>query len=165
MEMQANYYSYHVTKDGRVFNKWGAELKANSNGRGYSVVNITTAPYTSRTKAVHRLVAEVYLPNPYKLSDVDHVDSNRSNNHIDNLRWLSHGDNIKHSYDSGNRSAVGSNNARAILDEDAVHNICCLIERGWKLTEISRQYCYKYALLTPIKIGVNWKHISKDYSF
>ncbi len=36
---------------------------------------------------VHRIVAETFIDNPKDLSDVDHIDGNRTNNHISNLRW------------------------------------------------------------------------------
>ena len=37
---------------------------------------------------IHRLIALQWIPNPDNLSEVDHIDRNRQNNHIDNLRWV-----------------------------------------------------------------------------
>jgi hypothetical protein len=42
------------------------------------------------TYSVHRLVAKAFLPNPDNLVQVDHIDRNRHNNHVSNLRWVSH---------------------------------------------------------------------------
>lgn len=44
-------------------------------------------------KRVNRLVALSFLDNPKHCSDVDHIDGDRKNNNITNLRWLSHAEN------------------------------------------------------------------------
>ena len=42
---------------------------------------------------IHRLVAEHFIPNPNNLRQVDHIDHDRKNNFIGNLRWVSSRDN------------------------------------------------------------------------
>ena len=53
-----------------------------------------------RTSA-HRLVAEAFIPNPDNLPEVNHIDSNRANNHVSNLEWVTHSGNMKHAYHKG----------------------------------------------------------------
>lgn len=46
---------------------------------------------------LHRAVAITFIPNPNNYTDVDHIDYNRSNNNVNNLRWCSHKENCQHS--------------------------------------------------------------------
>ena len=48
-----------------------------------------------KNKSVHRLVAEAFLPNPDKLPCVHHIDGDRLNNRLDNLKWVSEQENVK----------------------------------------------------------------------
>lgn len=41
-----------------------------------------------KTAKVHRLVAEAFLPNPGELPDVDHINGDRGDNSVGNLRWV-----------------------------------------------------------------------------
>ena len=48
---------------------------------------------------VHRLVAIHFIRNPKKKRTVNHKDWDRTNNHVDNLEWMTDSENVKHSYD------------------------------------------------------------------
>ena len=61
---------------------------------GYERVVLTKDGVRS-TKKVHRLVASAFLGDEKQLS-VNHIDSNRSNNRLENLEWVTHLDNIRH---------------------------------------------------------------------
>lgn len=42
---------------------------------------------------VHRLVAEAFIPHTLQKNEVDHIDGNKENNTLENLRWVSHSEN------------------------------------------------------------------------
>jgi hypothetical protein len=43
--------------------------------------------------SIHRLLAIQYIPNPDNLPEVDHIDRNKQNNDLSNLRWVTHATN------------------------------------------------------------------------
>lgn len=49
----------------------------------------------------HRAVALTFIPNPHNKPEVNHKDMDRSNNHISNLEWVTHAENVQHAYDNG----------------------------------------------------------------
>lgn len=49
----------------------------------------------SKNIDIHRLLALTFIPNPNNLPQVDHIDRNKQNNDLSNLRWVSKQDNMK----------------------------------------------------------------------
>ena len=61
-------------------------------GTGYLQVHLRKKD-VSRQEQVHRLVAMAFLPNPSKKPHVDHIDMDKTNNRVSNLRWCTNQEN------------------------------------------------------------------------
>lgn len=46
---------------------------------------------------IHRLVGAAFLPNPNNYPQINHIDENRTNNHVENLEWCTAKHNLEHS--------------------------------------------------------------------
>lgn len=83
----------------RIFYK-EKEVKGSVDSEGYKVVYLTVKPKKRIIKKVHRLVAEVFIPNPDNLPQVNHKDEDKTNNCINNLEWCT----AKYNANYGNRN-------------------------------------------------------------
>ena len=88
MEIQ-NYPNYLIYPDGRVWSqRRKIFMKPSNHYSGYKLIQFSKEG-TKKTMLVHRLVAIHYIQNPHDYEDVDHIDRDKSNNDISNLRWVS----------------------------------------------------------------------------
>ena len=76
-------------------------LSARYDSRGYSRICIKIHP-KKYWFSVHRLVAEIFIPNPNNYPVINHKDNNPRNNCVDNLEWCTQSYNVKYSYTKGN---------------------------------------------------------------
>lgn len=82
--------SYQISTYGRVKSlKYGKEriLKPSKNSSGYLTVGLSIESRTF-SKAIHRLVAIAFVPNPDNKLQVNHKDENKLNNNVNNLEWV-----------------------------------------------------------------------------
>lgn len=80
---------YQVSNIGRVRNKKARLVTIQFDKDGYCVVKLFHKGNKPK-RFVHRLVAEAFIPNLENKKTVDHIDRNKTNNNVDNLRWATH---------------------------------------------------------------------------
>lgn len=94
---------YLINREGLVWSILsGKFLKAQNNGIGYMQVTLLDYNTPDNKKSqlkVHRLMCLQFLPNPEGLTDVNHKNGIKADNRLENLEWISHSKNVKHSYD------------------------------------------------------------------
>lgn len=100
---------------------------------GYYIAKLNVNNH-SRSIAIHRLVAQAFIPNPNNLPEVNHLDTNRKNNCVDNLEWCTHIDNVQYS------SALGHYKGRC-GELNPNYNNHALSEKYTNNPELAKEKC------------------------
>lgn len=138
------YPNYQVSNMGRVKslektitystnNRWGEceckrfceekILKNYLSKRGYYVVNLSQNGKSTQFK-VHTLVAQAFISNPDNKPQIDHINTIRTDNRVENLRWVTNKENMnnpittkKCSINNNMRNKIGKNhpNSKPVL--------------------------------------------------
>lgn len=87
---------YLISETGEIWDlKKGKELRVYFGGKYPSVC------INGRVRAIHRLLAILFIPNPENKEIVNHVDGNKENFKISNLEWCTRYENTRHALDNG----------------------------------------------------------------
>ena len=92
-----------VSSKGEIFKRYAKNCKTgerndyyeyvqpNTSGSGYLQVGV---PKRKDIVLVHRLVAETFIENPRGCKEVDHINRDKSDNRVENLRWVTREENM-----------------------------------------------------------------------
>lgn len=157
--------NYLINEHGEVFTLDGTRVNDFIN-KNYKCVSVKVGK-KSRPVAVHRLVAETFIPNAdaYKLQ-VNHKDGDRLNNDVSNLEWCSREENINRMIDIGIIDThKGIYNPSAKLTEEQVHEACRLICENNRMTlrEIAFVTGISHETIRSIRSGHSWHYIANQY--
>lgn len=106
---------YAITSCGKVWSYRNQKFLKPLEGKdGYLYVNLTVKRKIKHC-AIHRLVAEAYIPNPENKPQVNHKDENKEHNWINNLEWMTAKENVNY----GTRNArVAEKNSISVYCEE-----------------------------------------------
>jgi hypothetical protein len=129
------------------------------NGAGYFISkekilkpNLTTSGYYSvqfmkdnikKPFTIHRLVATAFL-NKISGFEVNHKDRNKINNNLDNLEFISHSDNIKHTYITGRKKPKKFINGRSLFIIDLETGIFYNLSEFYKQYNVTRKTLHRF---------------------
>lgn len=139
-------YKFHA-KYGRIDNGWFLTFKKHRKhpkwGHLFCSLVRGDGKKPDATVHVHKIVAQLFVPNPERKLHVIHVDGNKKNNHYTNLKWVSQADINYIQYESGKRDPIKE--ARNMRKNGGI--------RDWSRSEI------KKLLRLRDKKNMSWKKI------
>lgn len=167
VKINNEYTDLVVYKSGAIFNlKSGKFVVPHANPAGYMYISY----YWKKKKkmfAVHRLVAQKYIPNPENKPQVNHKDGNKKNNAVTNLEWVTPKENNIHAYSTGLHKAPSGENVHFAKYSAKMVKLACekMAEDKISLYEIERLTGIPHKTLCDIRKGNIWKDISRNYKF
>jgi hypothetical protein len=146
--------AYNSTHPGRV-------LRQSTLSNGYKKVSLSHEGVV-KDRAVHRLVAEAFLPNPDNRAHVNHINADRGDNRLTNLEWCTPAANLAHARALGRWSPAlmqGAKNGGARLTEDDVRRIRALWAAGVQGQKIAAQLGFDRDCVYSVARRRTWKHL------
>ena len=128
--------NYIIHSDGRVWSVRRKKfLKPGINSGGYKLVKLNNKCYN-----IHRLVAEAFIPNPNNLQMVNHINSDKTDNRIENLEWVTARDNTNHFYKSKFPGASFDKRSNKFISQIRHNGIVIFLGRYNSQEEAHQQY-------------------------
>lgn len=100
---------------GKIINKEKI-ISQCTNNHGYKQVCLHKNNKRS-TKKVHRIVAELFIPNPENKPEINHINGDKTDNRVENLEWCTGSENVNHA------CRIGLKKARKVIQLDLNGNL------------------------------------------
>lgn len=151
-----NGFDYQISDCGLIWsNKTNRILKLGIDSQGYAFV-ILRKNNKSHRKSVSRLVAAAFIGEIDEGLVVDHLNSDKLDNRAENLRIVSHSENIKFAHDEKRKK--GTHGYK--YDEKLISEVKWLMQNTeLKINDIKRFFGVSQSLLSSIKDESKWQHV------
>ena len=141
------YEGYQISNFGRVKSfkrhQRGEILKPSLGKIGYLYINLRKNNETKHFY-IHRLVAQAFVPNSFNKPCINHLNGIKTDNRIENLEWVTYGQNLTHAYDKGLRKSKLTSEQVIYIREN--HN-------GLKQNELAELFHVDISLIAAIQTG------------
>lgn len=156
---------YEVSNDGQVRRLAGSPkcrktrtLKLNPTPKGYVVVALSKRGVVTNVE-VHRLVMWAFV-GEQGVSWVNHINGIKVDNHLENLEYVTPGENLKHAYATGLMPPrYGSKNPAARTTESIVREILALYKAGVSRKELRTRFSLSQTTIQGIVTRSSWGHV------
>jgi hypothetical protein len=136
--------NYMISKKGSIYNlRFKKYMKASPNAEGYKYIRLLNNK-VKKYYYVHRLVADHFIKKIPGKNLVNHIDSNRSNNCVDNLEWCTNSENMLHAAKAKREKQKVLNNK--ITVENDKNSDVKDVKNSDEENEVNNNVCFKRAV-------------------
>jgi hypothetical protein len=158
-----NAPDYFATDEGQIIGPSGFSLKP-SIKHGYGYVSLVLENGKKTCQRIHKLILITFVGERKEGQESAHLDGNRRNNRLDNLKWCSHKENNEMKKLHGTHQ-VGERHGRSKLTEKQARQIKKLYKRTAYQKSNAKELAIKFnvtiSTITNIVAGKKWKHLGE----
>lgn len=153
---------YEVSTMGRLRSlKSGKMIGSYVNKQGYSVCSISVNGKTKGFR-IHRLVASAFIPKIKGKHLVNHINSIRHDNRLENLEWCTNRENCLHGINL--KKTLGTPYHSSKLTEEMVEEILKIGKTAARI-KIAEKFNVNPSNITLILNGETWRHVGDRIGF
>lgn len=159
VDLYGHIWSCKTNKKG--YYKCWERMNETLSHNGY--VRIGLYDYTGELKhfPLHRIVAISFIPNPNNKIEINHRDCCKTNNHVNNLEWCTHSENILHSVRMGTHpDNRGEKHGMSKLKDMDIPEIFNLNTQGVSKKKIGVKFNVSPSTICAILKRKKYKHVN-----
>jgi hypothetical protein len=154
----AGFPAYTITTDATIRNPWGRIMKHDLSFKGYHRIRLRMGNKQIMCM-ISRLMLETFVgPPPSPNRRAAHIDGNKDNVNIDNLKWKTSGENGADEIRRGT-PARGRDHGRAKITDEQAREIRKRHAGGETRASLAREYHIGWSTIDQIVNGKTWRHL------